>query len=207
LDSESRDFYTRREDLAFIVRFNWKSSTHLREAIRVLLAARLDSSQTSEKVNPPRTGSDVLDASEFHSIRRIIASNPNTPPSVLWYLAKHSAPEILERVAENPRTPLTALELLARCPKASVRAAVAENINVSPDILTILIADPDDDVRYLLAENPHTPEELLVALTEDPNPFVRARADKTLLRVQGGMVVAGDFLRVVREDRDTISLW
>jgi hypothetical protein len=205
LDPDTRDFYTRREDLAFIVRFHWKSTTHLREAIRVLLAARIDDIRTST-APAELPSSNVLEASEFQSIRRIIASNPNTPPAVLAYLAKHSEPDILERIAENPRTPLYALQLLAKCPKSSVRAAVAENVNVSADILTILIADPDDDVRYLLAESPHTPEELLIALTEDSNPYVSFRAEATLDKVQGGMVVTGNFLRLVREDRETSTL-
>jgi hypothetical protein len=204
LDVDQKHYFGRREDLSFIVRFNWKSSSHLKEAIQVLLAARLDDTQceTVAKVEEPKH-SDTLDDREFRQIRRIIASNPNTPPGVLSYLAKIADSEILVRVAENPRTPLYTLERLARSPVADVRAAVADNLNVSPDILTILVADSDDDVRYHLADNPHMPEELLVALTEDSNPYVRYRAEATLMRVSGGSVVKGDFFRIVGDDRET----
>jgi hypothetical protein len=201
-DCIKKEYFSPREDLSFIVRFSWKSSSHLKEAIQVLLAARLDDSGTPQTCNPERKRSDVLDDGEFIRIRAIIASNPNTPPAVLHYLAKNSNPEILERIAENPRTPVYTLERLARCPVPRVRAAVAENINVSPDILTVLGTDPDDDVRYQLAENPHMPEELLVALSEDANPYVRFRAEATLQRVQGGEVVEGDFFRLMGEERD-----
>jgi hypothetical protein len=202
LDAGRSDFFTsRREDLSFIVRFNWKTSTHLKEAIQVLLNARLeDTGNHRVFTGEPVKRNNVLAESEFRSIRRIIASNPSTPPAVLAYLAKYSDPEVLERVAENPRTPLATLELLAKSPVASVRAAVAENINVSPDILTMLGTDADDDVRYNLAENPHLPEELLVALSEDQNPYVRYRAEATLQRVAGGMVLQGLFLRVRHEE-------
>ncbi|HEY9790178.1 MAG TPA: hypothetical protein V6D22_07260 [Candidatus Obscuribacterales bacterium] len=201
LDVDAKEFFSRREDLSFIVRFNWKTSNHLKEAIQVLLASRLENTDTDASVKVERKRSDVLDDNEFRQIRRIIASNPNTPPAVLAYLAKNSDADILERIAENPRTPLNTLERLARSSSPVVRAAVAENINVSPDILTILGTDPDDDVRYHLAENPHLPEELLVALTEDLNPYVRYRAEATLLRVSGGMVLTGTFARaVIREE-------
>ena len=40
-DIGGKDLSGKREDLTFIVRFNWKTSNHLKEAIQVLLAARL----------------------------------------------------------------------------------------------------------------------------------------------------------------------
>lgn len=199
---DSKQYVSRREDLSFIVRFNWKTSTHLKEAIKVLLASRQNSADSSNCVKKTEQRCDILDDGEYHRIRRIIATNPNTPASVLAYLAKHGNTDTLERVAENPRTPLSALEHLARSSFAHVRSAVAENINVSPDILTILGADDDVDVRYRLAENPHLPEELLVALTEDQNPYVRFRAETTLQRVAGGTVIAGPFARGTTEDRE-----
>src|SRR5207237_932443 len=157
--------------LSFIVRFNWKTSNHLKEALQLLLNARLDDSGAWSAARPTRQP-PLVEAGEYRQIRRIIAGNPNTPPSVLSYLSKDSDPDVHTPIAENPNSPLGTLERLARCKSAKVRAAVAENVNVSPDILTVLEADRDDDVRYSLAENPHLPEELLVALTEDSNPYV-----------------------------------
>ena len=197
LNVDSKQYVSRREDLSFIVSFNWKTSTHLKEAIKVLIDSRNNVAEHTARK------SAVLDDSEYNRIRRIIATNPNTPPSVLDYLARNGNKDTQVRVAENPRTPVSALEHLARSDSATVRSAVAENENVSPDILTILGADDDDDVRYQLAENPHLPEELLVALTEDQNPYVADRAEKTLNRIAGGTVIEGAFLRLVtNEDRE-----
>lgn len=199
LDISARDYFGRREDLSFIVRFNWKSSTHLKEAIQLLLAARLEdaSGSVGRKV---RMRSDVLDDAEFEAIRQQVASNPSTPPAVLAYLAKHGSPRVLERVAENPRTLPQSLEQLAQANGANVRAAVADNANTPLDVLTMLATDPDVDVRYRIAENPTVCEDTLKALSEDSNPYVSARANATLARVSGGTLVEAPF-----QDRGRIT--
>jgi hypothetical protein len=192
LDISSRDYFGRREDLSFIVRFDWKSSNHLKEAIQVLLAARLDECANSE-ARAVRKSSDVLDNGEFEQIRLHIASNPNTPGAVLAYLAKSGSPRVLERVAENPRAMPQTLELLAQCPVTLVRAAVAENTNCTAEILAILATDPDVDVRYRIAENANLDQNTLRALVEDSNPYVSHRATATLARLTGGSVVEAPF--------------
>lgn len=191
LGEGGQEFTSRREDLSFIVRFQWKSSCHLKEAIKLLISSRKQEGQTQS----PEPAPEILDSGEFRQIRLIIASNPNTPPAVLVYLAAYGPqdPNILERIAENPRTPYCVLEKLARCDFANVRAAVAENVNATTDILTLLAADPEPDVRYRLAENPHLPADFLKGLTEDSNPYVRHRAALTMLRAKGGQVVEGSF--------------
>lgn len=191
LDVSAQDYFGRREDLSFIVRFNWKSSHHLKEAIQVLLAARLDDGSDQPRVS--RLRSEILDEAEFEAIRVQIAANPSTPSIVLGYLAKHSSIRVLERIAENPNTQPHTLEYLAQCSIASVRAAVAENANASSELLTMLATDADSDVRYRIAENHQVTLETLEALAEDSNPYVSHRAAATIARIKGGSVVEAPF--------------
>lgn len=191
LDISGKDCFGRREDLSFIVRFHWKTPDHLKEAIQVLLAARLASAETAPK--PSRRRSVVLDDLEFEQIRMQIASNPNTPPAVLAYLAKNATPTVLERIAENPRTPIELLSELASSPIAGVRAAVGENSATPLTVLEQLLTDSDADVRYRLAENPQMPLELLKRLSEDMNPYVASRAASTAARLRSGRILRGEF--------------
>ncbi len=189
-----KDESGRREDLSFIVRFNWKTSNHLKEAVQVLLAARLEHAAGSAglKANV-RSRSDILDDGEFTRIRLQIASNPVTPPSVLTYLSYHSCESVLERVAENPRTPEDVLSRLSEHKAASVRQSVADNLNTPFETLAVLSEDENPDVRYRLSENPHTPEAILEVLVEDDNPYVSTRAQSTLRRLSAGLLVEADF--------------
>jgi hypothetical protein len=205
LDISSKDYYGRREDLSFIVRFNWKTSNHLKEAIQVLLAARLENCLDG-KTRTVRQRSDVLDDAEFQQIRLQIASNPNTPSAVLDYLAKHASAQVLERIAENPRTTPQTLELLAQSSFVSVRQAVAENAITTPDVLTMLATDSSADVRYRIAENANVCRDTLRALTEDSNPYVSFRAAATLARIEGGSVVEAPFQERGRSTHNRIAL-
>lgn len=204
-----KDFFGRREDLSFIVRFQWKTSNHLKEAIQVLLAARLDESSTMERLHGQlRSRSDVLDDREFQQIRLQIASNPNTPPAVLTYLARQADARLLERIAENPRTPVETLERLAQSAIPSVRIAVAENVNTSLDLLIHLATDFDADVRYTLAENGQLPVEVLSKLVDDSNPYVSTRALATINKVTASeaTIVHHDFRdRSARGEQATAS--
>ena len=197
-----QEFTSRREELSFIVRYQWKSPSHLKEAIRMLINSRKleESAQSNQPAQEP------LDPNEFRQIRIIIASNPNTPPAVLVYLAAYGPKDaaILERIAENPRTPYCVLEKLARSEFAGVRAAVAENINATADIIALLLDDSEPDVRYRLAENPHLSAQVLNSLAQDNNPYVRHRAALTMLRASGGHVVEGAFAqqRTIKEEAD-----
>lgn len=124
----------------------------------------------------------VVLTSDFDAlhVRRVVASNPNTPRQVLERLASEDAAVIRRHVAENPKTPVEILRKLARDCDPDVRLAVAENPHTPPDVLTILAGDVDDDVRYGVAENPHMPEDILLDLAQDDNPYIRCRALKTL---------------------------
>lgn len=204
-----KDFFGRREDLSFIVRFQWKTSNHLKEAIQVLLAARLDECSTIEKLNKQlRNRSEVLDDREFQQIRLQIASNPNTPPAVLNYLARQGDAKLLERIAENPRTPGETLERLAQSAIPSVRIAVAENAKTPSAILATLAVDFDADVRYTLAENAQLPLEVLSQLSDDSNPYVSHRASSTLhkLSATSATIVHHQFRdNAIRGDQATAS--
>lgn len=195
LEITVKDNFGRREDLSFIVRFNWKTSDHLKEAIQVLLAARLselscnDGTMRSSKRRPL-----PLNESEFEEIRLQIASNPDTPPAVLAYLARTASEKVLERIAENPRTPVNVLEVLAESPYARVRVAVAENADTPLEVLAKLVDDEHVDVRYAMAENPSMPASVLVKLVADANPYISARASATLSRLTSGQ---GQVLRAV----------
>jgi hypothetical protein len=113
-------------------------------------------------------------------VRRVVASNPNTPRQVLERLASEESALIRRHVALNPKTPVEILRKLAEDPETDVRLAVAENAQTPQEILTLLSSDDDMDVRYGVAENPHMPENILVELSQDDNPYIRCRALKTL---------------------------
>ncbi|MCC7529925.1 MAG: HEAT repeat domain-containing protein [Candidatus Melainabacteria bacterium] len=124
----------------------------------------------------------VFITSEFDAlhVRRVVASNPNTPRQVLERLASEESPVIRRHVALNPKTPVETLRKLAEDRETDVRLAVAENAQTPQEILTLLSNDQDMDVRYGVAENPHMPENILVELSQDDNPYIRCRALKTL---------------------------
>jgi len=113
-----------------------------------------------------------------------IASNPNTPPTILDQLANHHLLDVLVRVAENPSTRSVTLSQLAYHSLPEVRVATAVNMSTPLEHLEQLACDHHPDTRYILAENPHLPGALLERLAKDDNPFVSARAQKTLARLQ-----------------------
>lgn len=133
----------------------------------------------SESKNRTSTGFITSDFDALH-VRRVVASNPNTPRQVLERLASEDSAVIRRHVALNPKTPVETLKKLAQDSETDVRLAVAENAQTPQDILTFLSTDEDMDVRYGVAENPHMPEDILVELTQDDNPYIRCRALKTL---------------------------
>lgn len=126
--------------------------------------------------------SGVLATSDFDAlhVRRVVASNPNTPRQVLERLASEESAVIRRHVAENPKTPVDILRKLSGDTDSDVRLAVAENEHTPADVLGVLSQDEDDDVRYGVAENPRMPENILLELSRDDNPYIRSRALKTL---------------------------
>jgi len=145
----------------------------------------------------------VFVTSEFEAmhVRRVVASNPNTPRQVLERLACEISPLIRRHVALNPRTPEDILRKLAVDAETDVRLAVAENTHTPQDILTVLSCDLDTDVRYGVAENPHMPEGILVELTQDDNPYIRCRALKTLQMLEPDVQARLKLLIQQQQDR------
>jgi hypothetical protein len=99
----------------------------------------------------------------------------------------------LTRIAENSSVPANMLETLATHPHAGVREAVADNINTPIDTLWILSLDECADIRYAMAENHNLPLAILDSLSQDLNPYVASRAQRTLDRLLGGLLVLGNF--------------
>lgn len=112
-----------------------------------------------------------------------IASNPETPPAVLFMMAKLSSPGLLKRIAGNPNcTPELAAEI-ANHKLADVRLSVCDNPFVSETVISQLVTDPSPDVRYALAENHNLAVAVLELLADDENPYVAHRARRTLQRL------------------------
>jgi hypothetical protein len=175
------------EDLSFIVRYSWESSKHMKEAIKIMLSARLES---AEEFARHRDGETTVEQREVQ-IR--LASNPETSEEVLSYLSKIGDSRVCARIAMNPRCPEAALTALANHPDAEVREELAENVNCTITILYRLTKDKHPDVRLRLAENANLPLSILEELREDENPFVAARAAETLRKSSAGTVTEGKF--------------
>ena len=102
-----------------------------------------------------------------------IASNPNTPPTILAALAADANCDVRCAVAGNPNTPLASLAALAADADWLVRHRVARNPSPPTANLEALAADADEDVRYVVGGNPSTPPTTLVALAADADRNVR----------------------------------
>lgn len=161
----------------FLERFQWQKFEHLREAVRILFQA-LDCNRMVN-INP----NESVSPDEMEQIKACIASNPETPPAVLAYLADANSTDVLERIAENPNTSAETLWRLAYNAESRVRAALASNDNTPFDVLEMLSQDESTDVRWAVAENPRMPVHILNSLLMDSNPYVSDRAGKTLSRM------------------------
>jgi hypothetical protein len=91
---------------------------------------------------------------------------------------------VLETLATNPNTPVSILRKLACHSEPDIRAALAENRSTPLETIYQLANDQDPDVRYQLAENHHLPIKVLQYLAEDDNPYVACRAQRTIARVE-----------------------
>ncbi|WP_373479225.1 hypothetical protein [Geminocystis sp.] len=121
-----------------------------------------------------------------------VASNSNTPVSLLEKLATDSDRWIRSYVAKNPNTPVTSLENLAIDSDSNVRYRVVSNPNITKqikekvllfneyytthkfptDILKQLAVDSRTSVRSYVASNQNTPVVLLEKLATDSDSGV-----------------------------------
>ena len=135
------------------------------------------------------TSSDILvELSQEHNqeLRRIIASNPNTPIEVLKNLGEDYADEITSNpifdlllienydskflkscLACSSNTQIKTLEKLSCDLDYSIRAKVAENQNISGNILSELAKDENYDVIKSLIKNKNVTQDILEILTSN----------------------------------------
>lgn len=176
-------------DLSFVVQYNWDTIAHLKEALRIALLALMDGGDSSH--DRPQ----FFELPLFREVAFRMACGPDTIAPVLCYLVRSGDVCLIRRIAENPSCSSELLAELAKHEDADVRGAVAENMNCSINVLYKLSTDEHPDVRYRMAEDVNLPNSILELLGKDDNPYVASRAQKTLRRISGGMVVEGKFKR------------
>ena len=126
---------------------------------------------------------EKLTNEELIEISWLLAVNPNTPPSVLEDLCSNAPHALLERIAENSRTGHSMLTARSYQAVAEIRIATAGNPQTPVASIMLMIQDESADLRYSMAENHSLPREALSILADDDNPFVKFRAEKTILRI------------------------
>jgi hypothetical protein len=163
-------------DTSFAYAYIWSSPEQdLKKALEILKCPLLD--HQSAASCPARSD-------DYHEVKTLLASNPDTPTQVLDHLSEYNShPQILERLAGNPQTSGATLRRLSQSIANEVRAAVADNTNADDDTIRALAKDEHIDVRFRLAENPNLSTEILEQLAHDDNPYVAYRAQMTLTRV------------------------
>jgi|GEM_PF-2098587 len=112
----------------------------------------------------------------FHTANRLMAV------SFINKMADCCSQRSLELIASNPNTPLSMLRQLASHAMDDVRIAVAENPSTPRDLLLMLARDSQADVRYAIAENANLSSEILQLLCDDENPYVSSRAARSMVR-------------------------
>ncbi len=78
----------------------------------------------------------------------LLAQNPSTDASALFWMCCHTNQDIRSAVARNPNCPAEALTYLARDHEAGIRHAIAENPKASVGILEMLAADKNPLIAW-----------------------------------------------------------
>lgn len=180
-----------KEDLATIFSYQWQSSRHKREAIKLLLASYLDEAIDDEEYFCSTLPSeDLLFFQERTEAQLRLASNPACNALLLDYICRLTpSAHVLERVALNPNCAEVTLAKLAEHDSPDVRSAVTEHPSCPKEVLEQLAQDSHSDVRFRLAENVHCDREILERLSQDENPFVADRAQESLKRLTSTVIV------------------
>lgn len=184
------------EDLSYVVRYEWASAHQLREAVRVLLTARLHAMEMTESTVSEESMTKhrlTLSADLSIDVQKRLASNPHTSTFVLDFLAHYAVPEVVARVAENPRCAKETVDILVRHESPAVRSALAESHSEDLNLMEVLAQDEHPDVRFSVADNPGANPKILALLSADENPFVSMKATENLGRRKLGEVVTADF--------------
>lgn len=143
-----------------------------------------------------------LAASKNLDERMLLATNPETPPEILFFLADDDDAKIRKAVASNTRTPRQADEKLAKDSDQKIRATLATKIaaltqdldserrskvkGLTVELLESLAWDSASEVRAILAES--------IKNVSNAPPEVVDRVIKTLA-LDTELVVAGPVLQ------------
>ena len=172
---------------------HWDSEEFFELACRSFLGTRVIAKMTSRQrflANLANSRSEI--------VRRLVASNPNTPPLVLEDLAHDEDESVRNWVMKHPNTPEALRQSLS--PEANkdeqesdasaqepseieqppsnqgnevTESAVARNPSTPAKVLETLAVDDDWEVRSEVAGNPSTPAKVLATLAIDDEEEVR----------------------------------
>lgn len=168
---------------------------------------------------------------EAESLHRQLATRPDAPPEVLYYLAENGKPSVRALVAANAATPHKADLMLTEDPDDEVRCELARKIaRLLPDlssedrirlreatiaVLEKLAADHLPKVRRILADelkaSDQVPREIVLKLAHDADALVTVPiveyspllADEDLLELVATSTVEGVLEAVAR--RQSVS--
>ena len=144
--------------------------------IETIGGKELPSNKAKTLLDGENVSKDTLTMLANHSdgqIRKLVAANSATPPTILRQLSLDDDGHVRESVAGNLNTPSNTARMLAQDDDVRVRAMVAINFNTPSDTLAMLATDSEKDVRKNVALNQNTPPIALRILARDPNPLVR----------------------------------
>lgn len=166
---------------------SWKPGIAEEEEVTLPLEDQGPAPETVYLDDLPQTPEDVI----FEILNKFqeVSEEQNVGPTMSKHRSDHYRQRWVMKLAAAAETPDRVLRRLCDEGDTLVRQALAENSNVPIDVIWRLVKDPDCDTRYVLAENPNVGMEVLTMLVEDDNPYVASRAQKTLKRMQGGVIV------------------
>ncbi len=118
---------------------------------------------------------DLSSVSDMGS-RWAVAKNHFTPVDILEKLAHDDINLVRALVATNPNTPSSILSKLFSDEKI-VRDGLSGNPNTPIKLLQVLANDSDKMVRLRVAENPSTPKEVLSSMIDDEDTNVSKAAE------------------------------
>ena len=128
---------------------------------------------TATILSNPNAPQDILSNDSFLSnkeLRYVLASNPNTPISMLRKLSEY--PDTHARLSQNPSIPEDVMHSMLISANPSARVNLASNPSTPVDMLDKLADNSDHWVRHDVASNPNTPTDVLRKLLHDESDYV-----------------------------------
>lgn len=130
---------------------------------------------------------EILGKHKKSAVRQWVASNLDTPESVLETLAQDWDLDVQRQVAKNPKTPKSVLRTLFQSSDDDwILAELASNINTPINFLKTLAQHPWESIRERVIINPKTPVSVLetLAKTEESLSVLRALDESPRLAPQ-----------------------